>query len=399
MRRVGILGAGQLGSLLAHALQDLGADVASYDPDPLAPAHRRVAEGRTGGWKDAGKLQRFFDGCDAVTYEFENVETEGLEKVHGLGKLRPSIEVLKTCQDRIREKEFFREAGIPHVEFRTGRTVAILERTARSFGFPSILKTARGGYDGKGQWRLSGEEDLAALLAGPEAGALESSGWVLEEPIAIEREVSAIVAREPSGREVVFPLFENEHRDHILDLTLVPARVDEETAAAVVAAARAAVDRMGVTGLLTVEFFVGTSGRDPKPVRRVFANEMAPRPHNSGHVTRKACTLSQYDALARVLAGVPLAEPALVSGGSFCMANLLGDVWEAQGGEDLDLTAWAGFPAVREVVLYGKRDAKPRRKMGHLVAWGADAETAMAAARGLRDALRRPAGPPGRRSL
>lgn len=390
MTTVGILGGGQLGAMLAPALQDLGADVAVYDPDPNAPALRRAARAVSASWRDVPRLQAFFDACDAVTYEFENVETEGLAQVDGLGKLFPSIDVLRTTQNRALEKEFLRDRGLPHVDFVDGRTADELPAAARAFGYPAILKSARGGYDGKGQWKLGSEAELEALLATPARQALDASGWVLEEPIDIVLEASAIVARERNGDEVVFPLFENEHRDHVLDVTLVPARLPDELEVEAKSVALAAARALGVAGLLTTELFVGRSSRRRPGEVMVFTNEFAPRPHNSGHVTRKACTFSQFDALARILLGVPLVPPRLVSGGAFCMANLLGEVWEAQGAtEGLDLSTWEGSSDLLEVVLYGKRGVATKRKMGHLVARGAGPDEAVAAARAFREALSR----------
>lgn len=388
MTTVGILGGGQLGAMLAPALQDLGADVHVYDPDPNAPALRRAARAASGSWRDVPRLQEFFDACDVVTYEFENVETEGLAQLSGLQKLLPSLAVLRTTQNRISEKEFLRAYGLPQVAWACGLSADELGDAARSFGYPSILKTARGGYDGKGQWKLADRAGLDALLAGPARGALDASGWVLEEPIDIVLELSAIVAREKGGDEVVFPLFENEHRDHVLDVTLVPARLPDDLEAEAKAVALSAARALGVTGLLTTELFVGRSERSTPGQVRIFTNEFAPRPHNSGHVTRKACTFSQFEALARILLGVPLVPPRLVSAGAFCMANLLGEVWEAQGASGaLDLSAWEGSPDLLEVVLYGKTGVAAKRKMGHLTVRGPDAEAAIASARALREAL------------
>jgi 5-(carboxyamino)imidazole ribonucleotide synthase len=385
---VGILGGGQLGAMLASALQDLGADVHVYDPDPNAPALRRAARACCGSWRDVPRLQDFFDACDVVTYEFENVETEGLAQLTRLAKLSPSLGVLRTTQNRVLEKEFIRSHGLPHADFVAGSSAEGLPPAALEFGYPAILKTARGGYDGKGQWRLSSPGDLDSLLVTPARETLDATGWVLEEPIDIVLETSAIVARERNGDEVVFPLFENEHRDHILDVTLVPARLPVDLEAEAKAVALAAARALGVTGLLTTELFIGRSARSRPGEVRVFTNEFAPRPHNSGHVTRKACTYSQFEALARILLGVPLVPPRLVSGGVFCMANLLGEVWEAQGSTGaLDLSAWEGSPDLLEVVLYGKRGVATKRKMGHLTVRADDAEEAIVSARAFREAL------------
>jgi 5-(carboxyamino)imidazole ribonucleotide synthase len=390
---VGILGGGQLGAMLAPALQDLGADVHVYDPDPNAPALRRAARAVSGSWRDVPRLQEFFDACDVVTYEFENVETEGLAVLGGLGKLSPSLDVLRTTQNRILEKEFIRSRGLPHAAFVYGRIADELPAAARDFGFPAILKTARGGYDGKGQWKLGSSAEADALLGTPARAALDAAGWVLEEPVDIVLEVSAIVARERNGDEVVFPLFENEHRDHVLDVTLVPARLPADLEAEAKSVALSAARALGVTGLLTTELFVGRSSRSSRGEVRIFTNEFAPRPHNSGHVTRKACTFSQFEALARILVAVPLVPPRLVSAGAFCMANLLGEVWEAQGtSETLDLAAWEGNPDLLEVVLYGKAGVATKRKMGHLTVRGGDADEAIYLARALREAISRTGG-------
>lgn len=372
--------------MLAESLQRLGADVLVYDPDPDAPALRRAARAITGPWTDVARLDAFFSECDVVTYEFENVETAGLGQLALKGRLRPSLAVLETAQDRIREKEFFRVHGLPHAEFRASRLVDDLVIAGRDLGLPAILKTARGGYDGKGQWKVATLDDLARLAGGPEAEVLARTGWVLEERIGIEREVSCVVARDESGVEAVFPLFENEHAEHILDTTVVPARVPEEVAREAREIAGRAATALGVVGLLTTELFLGTSERTAGGPR-LFVNELAPRPHNSGHVTRQACRMSQFDALARVLLGVPLGPTELLPG-AFCMANLLGDVWLAQGREELDLSAWSDFPDVLDVVLYGKREARQGRKMGHLVTAAPDAETAVARARAFRERLR-----------
>ena len=391
--RIGILGSGQLGRMLALAGYPLGLEFAFLDPSDGEPV-RLLADFRRAPFDDPAGLAWLARECDVVTYEFENVETEGLAQLSGLDKLLPSLGVLRTTQNRALEKEFLRDHGLPHVEFVDGRTAEELPAAAQGFGYPAILKTARGGYDGKGQWKLACRTDLEALLASPAREALDAAGWVLEEPIEIVLEASAIVARERNGDEVVFPLFENEHRDHVLDVTLVPARLPDDLEAEAKAVALAAARALDVTGLLTTELFVGRSARSSPGQVRIFTNEFAPRPHNSGHVTRKACTFSQFEALARILLGVPLVPPRIVARGAFCMANLLGEVWEAQGGgESLDLSAWEGNPDLLEVVLYGKRGISPKRKMGHLTVHGADAEEAAAIARACRDQLAR-TGPP-----
>jgi 5-(carboxyamino)imidazole ribonucleotide synthase len=248
----------------------------------------------------------------------------------------------------------------------------------RRFGLPCIAKSVLGGYDGKGQHKLLSPAGIDAL---PQSAP---GGWVLEEVLELESEVSCLVARDAKSA-VSFPIFENLHAHHILDLTVIPARIDpllqDEARKVADGIARA----LGLVGLLTVEFFIGT-GRDGE--RRLYVNELAPRTHNSGHVTRQACTVSQFDALARILTGTPLTAPELHSGG-WCMGQLLGDVWLAQGrtGGPLDLSAWRAFPEVVDVYLYGKREARKRRKMGHFVVHAPTADEAVAKALAFRAAL------------
>ena len=402
MKRVGILGGGQLGTMLAAALRTLDAEVSVYDPDPHAPARLRVGKGVTAPWSDRLSLEGFFGSCDVVTYEFENVESSTLRTIAGARPILPSLDVLETAQDRVAEKRFMAQHGLPHVAFRPVERAEDLVAAVTDFGLPAIIKTARGGYDGKGQVAVATLDEVRAAAA-------DMAGWrggfILEEPIALHGELSCIVARSPRGEEAVFPVFENLHRDHILDFTLLPARLPEAVAREAEAVARDAARAFDLQGLLTVEFFVGeadqtarsgSAGRALPDLggRRLYINEFAPRPHNSGHVTLKACTFSQYDALARVLLGAPLHHPELAGPGVFCMGNLLGDVWLDQGHagpeSHLDLAAWSAFPDVIDVVLYGKREPRPRRKMGHFVVRAGDAEQALSRARAFREALRRP---------
>lgn len=393
MRRVGILGGGQLGTLLAEALFHLDAPVTIYDADPKAPAVVRFRDSLSGAWNDQAAIGQFFERCDVVTYEFEHIDAEPLRALAGGPPIVPSVFVLETTQDRAKEKEFLAAKGLPHVHFAVARSEDELRKQADAFGWPFILKTIRGGYDGKGQFFIAGHEDLgAAILALRERKS--DFHCVLEEVVDLALEVSCIVARSRDGQGVVFPLFENVHSGHILDLTIVPARVSPAVARVVQDVALRTANAIELEGLLVVEFFVGRtrarrSRADEAEGLFVYVNELAPRPHNSGHVTRNACTSSQYDALARVLSDVPLTPPQMNGDGAWCMGNLLGDTWIAQGNERLDLSCWKDHPAVVEVVLYGKRDARPRRKMGHYVTHAKTADEAMAAARAFRDALAR----------
>ncbi|WP_394838360.1 ATP-grasp domain-containing protein [Pendulispora rubella] len=389
MKRIGVLGGGQLGTMLAGAIHDLGAEACIYEPEPAAPACARFREVVNAAWTDAEALGRFFASCEAVTYEMEHIDTRALKALDTTAKLFPNVHVLETAQDRALEKTFLQQAGLPHVAFAVARGRDELLQLAPSFGFPFIVKTIRGGYDGKGQAFVATAADLEPIVS-----KLAPDGvYLLEEAIDLALEASVIVGRSPRGEEAVFPVFENVHSEHILDLTVVPARIPPELSEKLQAIAIDAARALDVHGLLTTEFFV--SRKPGRPTSRsvavgdyhVYVNEFAPRPHNSGHVTRNACTASQYDVLARILLDVPVSSPALVGPGVFCMGNLLGDVWLAQGRRDLDLSSLRQFPEVIDVVLYGKRDAQPRRKMGHFVTHAPDADRAIQAAKAFRKNL------------
>jgi 5-(carboxyamino)imidazole ribonucleotide synthase len=365
--RIGILGGGQLGLMLSESLSHLGAEVFVLEPDPDAPCARRLANVASRPYDDAVAVKELFDRCDVVTFDSENVPSAPLQPY--AKKLIPSLEILKTTQHRALEKKFLSDHGFPtvrHVVVAEGQPV---RAAAEAFGFPCIEKSVLGGYDGKGQRLLQ--------------SAAEANGMgpvVLEEKISLRTELSCIVAR-GFGREEAFEVFENLHRDHILDFTLLPARVDAALQRQAKDVALAIARALDVTGLLTVEFFVSTEGK-------LFVNELAPRTHNSGHVTREACSVSQFDALARILCGLPPPRPSL-NAGHWVMGQLLGDVWLAQRREGgaLDLSALRDFPQVVEVYTYGKREARARRKMGHYVVRGESMEAALQAASDFRNAL------------
>lgn len=393
MKHIGVLGGGQLGMLLTESIYRHGGNVSIYDPDVLAPASRMVSAGHhfTKQWTDIQALGDFFSGVDATTYEFENVESSELYQFERGKPIHPSVSVLYTTQDRAREKAFLRENKLPHATFRSITDLNTLPETVAAFGYPCILKSSRGGYDGKGQFFLADEKDLNSALPTLKDRKGDYFG-VLEEVLNIELEVSCIVARSPQGQEVIFPVFENIHKNQILDFTIFPARIPAAVETKVREIALDAARKLGVFGLLTTEFFITkTRARHDQGAEcgeyQIYINEFAPRPHNSGHVTRIACTLSQFDALARVMLDIPLSEPKIIAPGTFCMGNLLGDVWLAQGREDLNLSALANHPNVIDVVLYGKHEARTGRKMGHFVTYAEDAESALSAAREFRKSL------------
>lgn len=399
MKTIGILGGGQLGTMLGTAVADLGARVAFYDPDPESPAASRFKDVTVAPWADQASLVAFAERCDAVTYEMEHVEiTDALRRLAAVTSLRPSLSVLETTQDRVREKQHLRATGLPHANFEVALSGSEARAIAKRFPRPFIVKTTRGGYDGKGQQFVRSAEDLTTLDALADDGT-----YVFEEALSLVLEASCIVGRSAAG-EVAFPIFENAHAAHILDVTVVPARVPVAIAETLESIARETARSLDVHGLLTVEFFLADPAnvRSPGVVQEglaIFVNELAPRPHNSGHVTRKACDHSQFDVLARLLLDMPVTAPRLRSGDAFCMGNLLGDVWLAQhasrgdASEDLSLDCLAAYPDVAEIVLYGKWPPRPKRKMGHCICRGATADDAIARAQAFRAALKSPKAP------
>ncbi len=383
-KRVGILGGGQLGTLLAQSLARLGCQISIYDPSPDAPACRLSDSVHNGSWTDYEKLKAFFAMCDIVTYEFENVETDLLFELQKSTPLCPSADVLRITQNRGREKMFLVERSLPHPRFSIVGKETDLSEAVAEFGFPCIAKTTFGGYDGKGQFLLeSAEAGRAFCERSKDSSVTAREELILEEKIDLDMEVSCIVGRDAYHNEVVFPILENVHREHILDISFLPAQISEKLQSKIAELALKAARDLNVIGLLTTEFFLTRAKPSSDQIETVdgwyiLINEFAPRPHNSGHLTMKACDLSQFDILARVLADVPLRQPLMASDGTYAMANLLGDLFLGNtGGDDsqsnhLDLAALSKYPAIIDVLLYGKTEARPKRKMGHLIASGLD---------------------------
>ncbi len=361
MSRVGILGGGQLGMMLAESLKARHAEVFVYEPgaDPPAGRFANVVQGK---FDDSPALEHFGQTVDVITYEFENVVLPEDLSLSFYSKLKPSLKVLQICQDRWHEKTFLREMNFPHVPFVSVDFAHITaNQLENSLGFPCVIKSRRGGYDGHLQMSVESSDDFAnAKKTLP-----NDQRYVAERKLTLTQELSCIVARASDGQSITFPVFENVHRDHILDYTLVPARLDEQVSKKVRNIAKRVASELQLVGLLTVEFFLtqaSTNSADGEPT--IFINELAPRPHNSGHVTMKACTLSQFDVLADILLGKPLIEPTLVDDQVYGMGNLLGDLWLRTASAD---GSNANDDKPLEVYLYGKKEARARRKMGHVV--------------------------------
>jgi 5-(carboxyamino)imidazole ribonucleotide synthase len=362
---VGVLGSGQLGRMLALAAGRLGYRVHTYSPDRDTPTGQVADAEIVGAYDDADALRRFADAVDVVTFEFENVPSASVAAIAERALVRPAGSVLHTTQHRGREKGFLSRTGLPVAPYSLIETEPELRAAVARLGVPAVLKTASFGYDGKGQARIDRAED--ALAAWDRIGRQPA---VLEAFVDFDRELSVVAARGVDGRIAHYGVFENAHAHHILDVSVAPARVPPQVERDAVAIARATLEALEVVGVLCVELFLTRDGR-------VLVNELAPRTHNSGHLTIDACATSQFEQQLRAVCGLPLGSTDLLRPAA--MANLLGDLW--QEGEPRWADALAR-PGVR-LHLYGKRDAKPGRKMGHLTAL---ADTPHAAADLVRDA-------------
>lgn len=371
---LGVLGSGQLGRMFAIAARRLGYRVHVLSPDDDTPTGQVADREFRAEYLDLGRVEEFARGVSVVTFEFENVPAETTRICERFAPVRPAGSVLFTSQNRRREKTYLRDAGLPVTPFETVESLEQLESALQRMGAPAVLKTADWGYDGKGQVviRSGGEAEAAWNRLGvPQA--------ILEAFIEFECELSVVAARGATGEFVSYGPIGNSHSHHILDVSVCPARIPDSVARAALEIARAVLERLDVIGVLCVEFFLTRDGR-------LLINETAPRPHNSGHLTIDAHVTCQFEQQVRAICGLPLGSAAVRSPSA--MANLLGDVWD--GGEP-DWPALLAFPTVK-LHLYGKREARPGRKMGHLTALAPTTMEAEAMARAARDALRRPIG-------
>jgi 5-(carboxyamino)imidazole ribonucleotide synthase len=364
---LGVLGGGQLGRMFVHAAQSLGYRTVVLDPDADSPAGLVAHEHIRADYLDEAALSRLAAACEAVTTEFENVPARALELLAEKRPVAPAAACVAICQDRAAEKAHFRAAGVDGAPYAVIASEADLGTVGEGL-LPGILKTARMGYDGKGQVRVRTHAELAA--AWDELGRVPC---VLEQLLPLKLELSVLVARGRDGACVQFPVQQNLHRDGILAVTEVPAPAVDAALQqrAAESAARIAAE-MGYVGVLCIEFFVLQDGA-------LVVNEMAPRPHNSGHYTLDACDVSQFELQARAMAGLPLTTPRLHS--PTVMLNLLGDLWfDAQGAErSPDWAAVLALPGTH-LHLYGKASARAGRKMGHLNITAATAAAARATA-------------------
>ncbi|MBU2755369.1 5-(carboxyamino)imidazole ribonucleotide synthase [Acidithiobacillus sp. CV18-2] len=344
---LGVLGGGQLGLMFALAARRLDYDVWVFDPDPKAPAAAVAARHFCAPFTEDAVLAEFCAGVAAVTVEREQIPLSTLAYCAERLPLRPGPEALRIAQDRRLEKAFFRDLGLVTAPFALLEQAADLPAAAQ-LAFPAILKTAQDGYDGKGQVAVASAADLAT--AWQELGQRPA---LLEARVALRQEFSVILARSSDGLAVFYPIAENRHRHGILDLSIVPCELSEAHQEQARRAALRIAEALEYVGVLAVEFFLSADGE-------LLVNEMAPRPHNSGHYTLDACVHSQFDQQVRALTGLPLGDTRLLS--PVAMLNLLGEWWQGAGP---DWNAWLCHPQVKPY-LYGKSEARPGRKMGHL---------------------------------
>ena len=366
---LGVLGGGQLGRMFVIQARTMGYETMVLDPDPRSPAGQMADVHLRAAYTDPEALDQLAAACAAVTTEFENVPAGALERLARSCHVRPPVGAVAVTQDRIAEKTFLERAGFPTARFRPVRDEAELRGALAEVRLPALLKTSRLGYDGKGQATIAGPED-----GSPAFEKLGRVACVLEERLALETELSVVLARGDDGAVAPFPVGENRHRDGILETTVVPARVSRATADEARDTAGRVADALEYVGVLGVELFVANGGR-------IYVNEIAPRPHNSGHYTLDACSADQFEQQLRALCGLPLAEPRLLS--PVAMINLLGDLWNPGP------PRWAEVfrrPGAR-LHLYGKAEARPGRKMGHLNCLADDPDRALALALETRDAL------------
>ncbi len=363
---LGILGGGQLGQMFAVAARRMGYGVWVLDPDPDCPAAAVADQHVCAAYDDFSALAVLADCCVAVTTEFENVPAVAMTYLEARIPVRPGSAALVIAQNRAREKTFFQSLGLEVAPFAVLRQADDVEVAARTLSFPAILKTTRFGYDGKGQRNVAKSSELAAAWT-----SLNTPEAILESRIPLRQEFSVLLVRSADGMMVFYPLAENRHYHGVLDLSIVPAQIADALQNQARESAARIAEALAYVGVLAVEFFVAEDGR-------LLVNEMAPRPHNSGHYTVDACVCSQFDQQVRTLCGLPLGDTRLTS--PVVMMNLLGDLWEA-GAPD-----WQKLfqhPQIK-LHLYGKKAARPGRKMGHVNALSMDTQRALAVLESLR---------------
>lgn len=356
---IGMLGGGQLGRMFTMAARSMGYEVIVLDPDPDSPAGKLATDHVCANYSDQTALDYLAKTCNVVTTEFENVPASTLDSLANSCPVRPGAKAVMITQDRIHEKTFLRDNGFPTAPFAIINNESDLAAGLQIVQAPAILKVSRYGYDGKGQYAIESENDLFAAWQ-----ALQGNESVLEQRVPLDREVSVVLARGTDGQTVSYPVAENIHHGGILDVSMVPARIDDSIEEQVVNMSRQIATALDYVGVMAVEFFISHG--------KILVNEIAPRPHNSGHYTLDATVTSQFEQQVRAVCGLPLGDTRLLS--PVVMINLLGDLWH-----DGKPPAWNALlsHSNAKLHLYGKREARPGRKMGHYNVLAPELESAL----------------------
>ncbi|MGZ8466582.1 MAG: 5-(carboxyamino)imidazole ribonucleotide synthase [Candidatus Binatia bacterium] len=355
---IGVLGSGQLGRMFAIAARQMGYRVHTFSTETDTPTGQVADVEIAASYDDLDAVRRFAQAVQVVTFEFENVPAACVEAAAAFVPVRPGGSLLHIAQNRLREKSFLARNGFPTTEFAAVRGLDDLPAATKKIGFPAIMKTASSGYDGKGQAKVANLEDAAQAFHG--CGGQE---MIVEGFVDFELEFSVVMARGLDGQFVHWGAIQNRHKHHILDISFAPARMGQTASARAFEVSRALADKLDLIGVLCIEFFLTRNGE-------ILVNELAPRPHNSGHLTINASRTSQFEQQLRAVCGLPLGSTEFV--GAAAMANLLGDLWH--GGEP-NWPAACALPDVK-LHLYGKIEPRPGRKMGHLTALAATGESA-----------------------
>ena len=384
---IGVFGSGQLGRMLAIEARRMGYRLHTFSPERNSPTGQIADREVSAAYDDREAIRAFTQEVDALTFEFENVPSLVAEIAEAEGVLvRPAGPILHAAQNRMREKTLLTQAGLPVTPYRLVTDLTELKEATREIGFPAILKTAAFGYDGKGQTRLESDAQTEAAWQG-----LGGQACVLEALVNFEREVSLVAARGAHGDFATYTLVENRHVSHILDVTIAPAEVDPAVAGEAGKLARQLCEYIGLVGVLCLEFFLLPQPQDgrtaapsePKPSGLLLVNEIAPRPHNSGHWTIEGAVTSQFEQQLRTVCGLPLGSTEQIRPAA--MLNLLGDLWH--NGEP-DWQSLLAYPNAK-LHLYGKRETRTGRKMGHLTVTAATAAEALRTGLAARAALQR----------
>lgn len=381
---IGILGGGQLGRMMALAGRQMGYRFVTLDPTPDSPCGQVSDEQIVAAYDDVDAARRLAALSDVITYEFENVDVKVASILESESHVPQGSELLRITRHRLREKSTLQSIGVPVTTFRPVSSLDTLQAAADNLGFPCVLKTTTGGYDGKGQWLIRNRDEIAVVwreveslaaaghvstlgdaagsTAGAEANRIDSE-FILEQFVRFTKEISVIVARSPRGEVRSFPVSENIHRHHILHLSILPARISEAVESAARSIAERIAEQFSVIGLIAVEMFVTEWGE-------VWVNELAPRPHNSGHYSIDACATSQFEQHIRAICNLPLGPVQLLT--PVVMVNVLGQHVKPVMDQIADI------PGDMKLHLYGKQTAKTDRKMGHINVIASQVETALA---------------------